>query len=342
MAPSNLMTKPRSVLVLLAVITLIWNSPSRAQDASTNAPTPLAPADQSAAPTVIPDVPLPPNFHRDKPAYIVIKTDDLVHAKGDTMPPNWEHLGEDIKARKIKASIGIICTSLEDDSPKYIQWIKDLHDTGLVEFWFHGYDHKPHITNNLVYGELDGRTYDDIKERFTKSQQMAKDKLGFNFESFGQPGASPIPGAMLDKNTHYESLELLRALREDPTITTWMTASLLDDVGKQIEAEGKITILDRIYQVNIEQPIFKPNYAAFVKGYAQFPNREYFVIQGHPPYWKGDSFAQFDKILDFLQSQNAIFVTPKEMAEILKKEGQGAASVNTATGSTPATVPAAQ
>jgi hypothetical protein len=30
--------------------------------------------------------------------------------------------------------------------------------------------------------------------------------------------------------------------------------------------------------------------------------------------------AQFEKILDFLQAQNAVFVSPTEMAAILKKE----------------------
>jgi hypothetical protein len=319
-------------------LALVCPAIALAQNNPAPAPTQAVPATPAPEPT------LPPNFHRDKPAYIVIKTDDLIHTANGDLPPNWEAYAAEIKKRNIKTSMGIICNSLEGDNPKFTQWIKDLQATGLVEFWFHGYDHKPHIENGMIYGELDGRSYDDIKQRFTKSQQLAQDKLGFPLRSYGQPGASPMPGAEVDRKTNYKSLELLRALREDPNITTWMTASTPDDIDKEIESEGRITVLDRIYQVNIEQPIFKPNIAAFIKGYAQFPNREYFVIQGHPGFWSPDGYAQFLKILDFLQQQNAVFVTPTEMADILKKEGKGASATpsGNATSATTSPPPAAQ
>ena len=350
------MAKNCLFLVAVATSAFILFTLSQAQDNPTPVPTPAAPlsttpalspapAPSTNAPTETssgvppaaaePEPTLPPNFHRDKPPYIIIKTDDLKCLSGDRLPPNWQNLADDLKKRNIKAGIGIICNSLEGDSPKYFQWIKDLYATGLVEFWFHAYDHLAHITNGLAYGEMDGRTYDDIKQRFAKSQQLAMDKLGFSFHTFGPPGGNPLPGAMQATSTSpHSTAELTRVLQKDPNMTVWLYPSPIDDVGKQLEAQGKITILDRVWPVNIEQPLFKPSYAKFVTGYGRYPEREYFVIQGHPSHWRDDGFAQFDKILDFLQKQNAIFMTPTEMAAILKKEGGGAPAAN-AGGATP-------
>jgi peptidoglycan/xylan/chitin deacetylase (PgdA/CDA1 family) len=296
--------------------------------AATNAPAADAPTNASAdaATAPEPEPTLPANFHRDKPPYIVIKTDDLKCLSGDRLPPNWDTLADDLKKRHIKAGIGIICDSLEGDSPKYFQWIKDLQATGLVELWFHAYDHLAHITNGLAYGEMDGRSYDDLKQRFAKSQQLAMTKLGFNFHTFGPPGGSPVEGApQASPANPHSTADLDRVLQEDPDMTAYLYPKPIDDDGKKLEAQGKITILDRVWRVNIEQPLFKPSYAKFVDGYGRYPQREYFVIQGHPGHWKGDGYAQFDKILDFLQAQNAVFVTPTEMAGILRKEAGGAA-----------------
>jgi hypothetical protein len=71
-------------------------------------------------------------------------------------------------------------------------------------------------------------------------------------------------------------------------------------------------ILDYVWLVRLERPLFKPNYDAFVSGYATYPDREYFILQGHPAHWSDESFEQFTRIIDFLVDQKAVFMTPTE------------------------------
>ena len=47
-----------------------------------------------------------------------------------------------------------------------------------------------------------------------------------------------------------------------------------------------------------------------IRGYANHPDREYFVLQGHPAMWSPERFEEFGRILDFLVGQNAVFMTP--------------------------------
>ena len=54
-------------------------------------------------------------------------------------------------------------------------------------------------------------------------------------------------------------------------------------------------------------------------GYAAHPERDYFVLQGHPAMWGEERFAEFLRILDFLTAQNARFLTPSECAAALQR-----------------------
>lgn len=246
------------------------------------------------------------------PLKIVIKADDLKVSKSGTMPAAWERFLEIITRRKIKASIGIICTSLEGNTPKYFDWIQKAHSSGLVEFWFHGYDHQSYTgADNQQHAEFAGdRIYEDFKWRFERSEQLAKEKLGFPLQTFGPPGGG-IP--------ERENPNLARIVQEVPEMKVWLYPRPMDDSGRAIMAQGKVTILDRVWAVNIEQPLFVPNAQKLIAGLAKYPHREYFVIQGHPAHWKEEGFVEFEKMLDFLSAQGAEFVTPSECARVVNK-----------------------
>src|SRR3989442_461566 len=98
-----------------------------------------SPADTKAAPAS----PKPDLRPRQKPPVIIIKVDDLRQVNG-RVPGAWLRLVDFLKSRKIKASIGIICQTLQDATPQYAQWIKDQQASGQIEFWFHGWDHAVH------------------------------------------------------------------------------------------------------------------------------------------------------------------------------------------------------
>lgn len=249
---------------------------------------------------------LPP---RTKPPVIIIKVDDLRQIDGK-VNSLWDQFANFIKSRQIKAGIGIICETLQNATPEYVKWIKDRQATGLFEFWFHGWDHATHLENGVAFNEFNKRPFEDQKKRFDDSQALAMDKLGFPFATFG-PGGGTSNGSF-DENT-------IRVMAEDPHMKVWLYPQPIDAVGKKLDAGGKVAILDRVWEVNTESKVGLPDFEKFVEGYARHPEREYFVLQGHPMQWTPDRFQNFVKIIDFLTAQNAVFMTPSEFAAMKAK-----------------------
>ena len=86
-----------------------------------------------------------------------------------------------------------------------------------------------------------------------------------------------------------------------------------------MEAAGKVTVLDRVADVNLERKVGEPDFNWFLEGYLKHPDREYFVLQGHPNTWDDVKFAEVLKIIDYLIQQHAVFMTPTEYAALKKK-----------------------
>lgn len=246
-------------------------------------------ADQPAVPKVT---------VRQTPPAILIKVDDLKDLRGK-VNPRWQKVVDYLHGRQIHFGIGIICDSLEGDKPIYFNWIKALHDCGEVEFWNHGYDHKEWEENGAKLQEFKGPSQEQQQDHLARSQQLAKEKLGFTLPAFGSPFNAT------DANT-------LLALEKDTETKIWL-------YGNPATPAGKL-VLDRVYRVNIENPTFLPDVEKFKDGYARYPQRPYFVIQGHPGHWDDARFEQFTKIIDFLVEQKAVFMTPSEYATTLTKQ----------------------
>lgn len=262
--------------------------------------TPLPEVKKAAKPAA--KVELPP---RAKPPLIVLKLDDVKQIKGKVHPA-WVRVAELVKARQIKASFGVVCETLAEAAPAYSQWIKDEQGSGRIEFWFHGWDHGTHTEAGKQYNEFTGRAYEEQKKRFDDSQKLALEKLGFAFQTFGPPGG--VYGPSCDAAT-------CRVMADDPHMKVWLYPKPIDADGKALEAAGKVVILDRVFEVNLESKVGVADYNKFVEGYAKHPDREYFVLQGHPMQWgQGGRFEEFAKIVDFLIAQKAEFLTPVECA----------------------------
>ena len=246
---------------------------------------------------------------RPKPAIIVLKLDDLKQIRGDVHAA-WKRVDAVFAERHIKANYGVICETLTEATPTYIEWITSRQKSGRIEFWFHGWDHGPHDVNGKLCNEFAGWSYDGMKALVDRSQKAALDKLGFAFQTFG-PTGSGAPGPGLDETA-------LRVLHDDPYMKVALYPMPLDDMGKRISADGKMTILDRVWDVNLESAVGVPNCQRLIDGYAAHPDRAYFVLQGHPAMWAGERFNEFLHILDFLTSQKVIFMTPSECAAAIK------------------------
>jgi len=233
---------------------------------------------------------------------IVLKVDDLAAtATGGNVSEKWIRITDFARERKIKLSIGIIVQSLATADPAYADYIKNFQKTGLVEFWFHGWDHKIWDENGKKIQEFKGTSYEQQKDHFVKSQALVKEKLGFVFTTFG----SPFNG--MDDNT-------FKVFAEDPDMKVFLYAWPAD----QAKIPGRV-ILDRVGEVNIEAPLFKPNAAKFIEGYLKnAKGRHYYVVQGHPNEWDADGWSEFVKIVDFLQQNHIPIITPTEAAPLLK------------------------
>lgn len=247
---------------------------------------------------------------RKTPAVIVLKLDDLkMHRK--TQHPRWTKVADYLDSKGVKGTMGILCESLADATPEYCQWIKSHQESGNWEFWFHGWDHKTHKDDDgKTYNEFNHRSYEEQKKRLDDSQKLCLEKLGFALTCFGPPGG--VGNGSHDANTH-------KVMIDDPYMTTWLYPQPFDKLGKETNDAGKITILDRVWAVNLEAAVGRPDFERFVRGYIKNLDRPYFVLQGHPVMWDDYSFEQFTKIIDFLIEQKAVFVLPSQYTASLKK-----------------------
>lgn len=231
---------------------------------------------------------------------VVLKLDDL-NTRGGNVPGRWIRVTDLAREKNIKVSIGIICDSFDYGKPAYFDYIKEWQASGLVEFWFHGWDHKQWQEGETKLMEFKGTSYEHQKEHFVKSQALAREKLGFAFTTFGAPFNAT------DEVT-------ARVLAEDPDIKVFLYGKPSDAA-----ASGKV-ILDRVGDVNVEHPLFVPNSARFIAHYTKrAPGRRYFVIQGHPAQWDDARWAEFVKIVDFLVENKIPVLTPTELAASLPR-----------------------
>ncbi len=260
-------------------------------------------AKQAAAEKIPDELP-----ERAKPPVIIIKLDDLRQIGGKAHPL-WDKVTYRLGKQNIKCSIGVITQTLQEATPEYIEWIQKKNDSGMVEFWFHGWDHGVwKDEDGRKRSEFSGRSVDEQQKRFADSQSLAKEKLGFAFETFGPGGGG---------STAHQDAATATAMAEDPDMAVWLYPSPIDVMGRELAADGKVTVLDRVWAVNLEGRVGQPNFERFVAGYAKNPDREYFVLQGHPMSWGNERFAEFEKIIDFLVAQDAVFMTPSEYAQSL-------------------------
>ncbi|MEO0340288.1 MAG: DUF2334 domain-containing protein, partial [Bacteroidota bacterium] len=193
----------------------------------------------------------------DKP-FVILKLDDLWYEK-DLVHPGWQQVIDFLNKEKIQGTIGLICDSLEDGDEAYYKWIKDREKEGF-EIWHHGYCHcKPQVDGEEKR-EFRGTSYAYQLDHLTRAQQLAEDKLGLIFRSFGAPYNST------DAST-------AKALETIPELKVWMY--------KETKAPSSKYMLNRISEVNIEYPVHIPDLEKLKAGYEKYKNEPVLVIQGH-------------------------------------------------------------
>ena len=234
-------------------------------------------------------------LHAAEPQVILLKLDDVIARRVGTKPVSdrWLKVHDYLKTNHIKGSFGIITESLEKDNAMYFQWIKDIHEAGLIEFWMHGY----HMKNANEPGEFESGSAEEQRAILAKGEQLAKEKLGFDLPAFG-----PHWSGTTDATD--EAMEAV------PSIKIWLYGP------KKPKFFTRLSI-ERI--MALENPTFVPDPVKFKTFYeAKAATQPVLVLQGHPDQWDDKRWDGFTQIIDFLKSKNVVFMTPSEYAAKVK------------------------
>ncbi|MBX2871059.1 MAG: hypothetical protein KTR30_03140 [Saprospiraceae bacterium] len=221
--------------------------------------------------------------------FVILKLDDLWY-EDELVHPGWLQAIEFLQEQEVVGTVGLVGKSLEAAAPEYYDWIKQRAGEGF-EFWNHGYCHCKPVVEGEERREFRGTDFGFQLEQLSKTQSLAKEKLGMTLRSFGAP-----------YNATDDSTAL--ALATIPELEVWMYKETIVPTTK--------FLLDRIQPVNIEYPVHIPDFDKFKKGYEAYKEEEVLVLQGHPRSWVDDSarFVAFQQIILFLKAEQAQFITP--------------------------------
>ena len=236
-----------------------------------------------------------PTSDGERPPVILLKLDDV----GYYISPRWKRVEEYLKSKNIRASFGIIGQGLEKAGPETVDWIKQIHDEGNIEFWFHGYLLQPPKGPDgkfLQKGEWN-ESEADQEALLRKVEDLSKEKLGFPLAAFGPHWTHE------DENTD-------KALADTPEIKVWLYGPVHPKYFDRVS-------IPRI--MALENPTFVPSLEKFKAVYEKVGHLQpVLALQGHPDMWVDPArWEGFKQIIDYLQSKNSTFMTPSEYAATL-------------------------
>jgi len=233
--------------------------------------------------------------------FVILKADDYVSWTG-RIGDEWRHYFDYIVGEKhLKSSAGMISACLSPEYSPPGPFVADtiaLHDSGYVEFWFHGYFHNYDTEHQPPeWTEFSGTSYDFQKDRLERGEQLVRQYLGFPFHAFGAPfdACDANTTAVVD-----ESEDVLVCFG-GPENTSKMVLSMVGGV--------------------MENPVGTPNFEHFISHWYNHYDwqRYYTVVQCHPYYQEfRDNFDQFRLIIDFLIAEKVTFITPTEYYRLVE------------------------
>lgn len=228
-----------------------------------------------------------------KKPVIVLKLDD-VSRHGDDLAPDWLATLDVLDAHGIPASLGLICQSLVDAPASYVDRLKDLALSERYELWNHGWDHSRDPQAGTW--EFCGTGYAYQRDRFERSQRIAREVLGITLKGFGPPFGKT------DDDTY-------RVVTEHPEMRYWLHYDLPQTLPATIRT------VPRHRGVALESPCHVPNPEAFFAGFALDAQEPVCVIQGHPASWlQGPRLRDFEAIISTLVDTGFQFRLPSQLS----------------------------
>lgn len=230
----------------------------------------------------------------EKKPIIILKLDDVT-----ALTPRWKKCAEFLAVENVKSSFGIIGYALEEPKPGLLDWIRQLHESGMVEFWNHGYKNR---TGQDKQGEFEVESAEEQKQAIERTQALVKEKLGITMRVFGPHWSGT------NKVTE-------EALTQIPDIVAVFYYTK--------PAQDRAWFVFRRHFV-LEEPLFVPNLENIRKRWeAGAKNYEYLCLQGHPNQWDEKRFEAFARIIAFFKEQGCEFMTPSEYLAKIGKLDKG-------------------
>jgi len=221
---------------------------------------------------------------------VVLKLDDIAAQKNSCKSlPVMEYLLQ----RNVKASYGVIANRLDETAYPLLSKVLNAVDTKgkpMVEIWHHGLAHS---RNGDIF-EFKNTPYEQQKKSFDSAHELVKKHLKVNMSTFGAP---------------FNAVDsvCLKVIAEHGGYTKVFYAYL------NVNFKTGFDKLNN--RVGIEIETGKPDFNYFMSEYKK--NTSYLhsniVLQGHPPQWTEEGFAEFKKILDFLDTKHAEYVLPSQL-----------------------------
>lgn len=258
-------------------------STARADGPAKSAVSATAAVSTTSAKPAAPALPTPPPPPGAQ--IIILKLDDVVDiGKG------WVRVIDYCEKNNVKVGLGIICESLEKDNPAYFNWIKATQKKGIVEFWCHGYaSAKDFYTTHTLEVQIVSLNLCEI---------LSKKKLGFPLTAFGP---------------HYSGItaDTEKAVQAVPELKLWLYGPKNSQFYKRLS-------IPRV--CGLEYKVAMVDFNKFKEAYEKWGTKEkVLVLQGHGNYWSPQSFDEFTKIVDYLKSRHAVFMTPTEYLNFVSK-----------------------
>jgi hypothetical protein len=225
-------------------------------------------------------------------ANVIIKADDLTFDSEEVVNSRWQDFADLAVAYEIKVSPGIIGSSLEQGNEAFFDWIANYRKTGMFEFWNHGQLHKRWEVDGVRTSEFFNLDKEAQVAYISQTQNLAREKLGFDFVTFAAP-------------YNWSDEQTALALEEFPEIKVWMY--------KPEELESGKIALPREAMLNIEYPVHNASFYHFFNNYYFYSNQDVVVIQGHPKSWDEHRMRQFELFARYFNEAGIKTILPSEL-----------------------------
>lgn len=247
-----------------------------------------------------------------EPPVIILKFDDVKPMKNGDVHARWKRVADYLEKNRIHGSFGIINQPFDGVECELARkWIAERRRIGYVSFWCHGWDHASwEAADGKRYNETVNRSEAEQTARFDKCQELAQRLFGFKYRCYGPTGG--VYGPSIDAAA-------MAALKKQKELSIVLYPQPADRVSKLYDGDPDLTVLDRVWAVNMESSVGVADYQKFLNGYARNLDRKYFYLQSHPAAWGDDRFEEFTKVVEFLKSRGAKFMTPEQYVDSLKK-----------------------